>query len=115
MYYWGKEPNKTLIECDKCDRILKFDDKYFSSHSDCYCISNCELTCICGNKVNGKIDSKDKEIAEYKKSNHSSSSVPKCPYCGSTNIQLIRKKWSLLTGFLTNQVERYCVNCKKKF
>lgn len=38
-----------------------------------------------------------------------------CPKCGSTNIQLIRKKFSLLTGFATNKVERVCANCLHKF
>ena len=39
----------------------------------------------------------------------------KCPKCGSTQIQMIPRKWSLLTGFLTNKVDRVCVNCKHKF
>ena len=39
----------------------------------------------------------------------------KCPWCGSTQIQMVPRKWSLLTGFLTNKVDRVCVNCKKKF
>lgn len=39
----------------------------------------------------------------------------KCPHCGSTNIQLVSKKWSLLTGFFTNKVNRFCVACKTKF
>lgn len=38
-----------------------------------------------------------------------------CPYCNSTQIQLVRRKWSLLAGFATNKVDRVCVNCKKKF
>ncbi|MEA5012904.1 MAG: hypothetical protein VB100_14420 [Angelakisella sp.] len=38
-----------------------------------------------------------------------------CPKCGSTQIQLVNKKWSLMTGFLTNKVDRVCVNCKTKF
>lgn len=39
----------------------------------------------------------------------------KCPKCGSTQIQLVSKKWSVLTGFMTNKVDRVCVNCKRKF
>ena len=39
----------------------------------------------------------------------------KCPWCGSTQIQMVPRKWSLLTGFLTNKVDRVCVNCKRKF
>ena len=38
-----------------------------------------------------------------------------CPYCNSTQVQLVRRKWSLLAGFATNKVDRVCVNCKKKF
>lgn len=39
----------------------------------------------------------------------------KCPKCSSTNIQIVPRKWSLLTGFLTNKTDRVCVNCKHKF
>ena len=39
----------------------------------------------------------------------------RCPKCGSTQIQMVSRKWSLLTGFLTNKVDRVCMNCKHKF
>lgn len=39
----------------------------------------------------------------------------KCPRCNSTQIQLVQRKWGLLTGFLTNKVDRVCVSCKTKF
>lgn len=38
-----------------------------------------------------------------------------CPKCGSTQIQVVRKKFSLLTGFATNKIERICANCLHKF
>ena len=43
--------------------------------------------------------------------------VPKvtCPYCFSSEIQLVPKKFSLLTGFATNKYDRVCVRCKRKF
>lgn len=44
--------------------------------------------------------------------------IPKtvtCPRCNSTQIQLVQRKWSLLTGFLTNKVDRVCLSCKHKF
>jgi hypothetical protein len=41
--------------------------------------------------------------------------VVKCPECGSTQIQIVNRKWSLLTGFLTNKVDRVCVRCKNRF
>lgn len=44
-----------------------------------------------------------------------SSSQVRCPKCGSTNIQLVNRKWSPLTGFMTNKVDRVCVNCKNRF
>lgn len=44
-----------------------------------------------------------------------SESVVKCPRCGSTQIQLVNKRWGLLTGFFTNKVNRFCINCKTKF
>jgi transcription elongation factor Elf1 len=39
----------------------------------------------------------------------------KCPKCGSTQITAVTKKWSPVTGFLTNKVDRVCLNCKHKF
>ena len=39
----------------------------------------------------------------------------RCPDCGSTQIQLVNRKWSFLTGFFTNKVDRVCLNCKTKF
>lgn len=38
-----------------------------------------------------------------------------CPKCGFTNIQIVPRKWSLLTGIFTNKIDRVCVNCKHKF
>lgn len=38
-----------------------------------------------------------------------------CPRCGSSQIQLLRKKWSIFAGLFTTKVDRYCVNCKYKF
>lgn len=37
------------------------------------------------------------------------------PKCGSTNLQLVNRKWSPLTGFMANKVDRVCVNCKNRF
>ena len=43
--------------------------------------------------------------------------VPKvrCPYCQSTDVQIVPKKFSILTGFATNSFNRVCVRCKRKF
>lgn len=42
-------------------------------------------------------------------------SAVKCPKCGSSNIQVVRRKFSLLTGFATNKVDRVCANCLYKW
>lgn len=39
----------------------------------------------------------------------------RCPYCRSSEVQLVPKKFSLLTGFATNGYNRVCVRCKRKF
>lgn len=39
----------------------------------------------------------------------------KCPVCGSRNIQIVPRKWSLLTGIFTNATDRVCVNCNHKW
>lgn len=39
----------------------------------------------------------------------------KCPKCHSTQIQIVPRKWSPLTGIFTNKVDRVCVKCKHKF
>lgn len=47
--------------------------------------------------------------------NTNESTYVRCPSCGSTQIQLVSRKWSFLTGFFTNKVDRVCVNCKRRF
>lgn len=54
-------------------------------------------------------------IAQQESAKVSNKNTVKCPKCGSTNIQIVPRKWSLLTGFMTNKTDRVCVNCKNKF
>lgn len=56
-----------------------------------------------------------KEDALNKARAENEAKMPKCPYCGHTKFQMVPKRWSLLTGFLTNKVDRVCENCKKRF
>ena len=59
------------------------------------------------------------KIAQFKntvkQSNQKISGQVRCPKCGSTQIQMVKRKWSPLTGFLTNKVDRVCMNCKHKW
>ncbi len=40
---------------------------------------------------------------------------PKCPKCGSSNFDMVKRNWSATTGFMTNKVDRVCRVCKKRF
>lgn len=41
--------------------------------------------------------------------------IPECPKCGSSHIQAVPRKWSFMTGILTNKVDRVCLSCGNKF
>ena len=59
-----------------------------------------------------KVQARDREQA--KKERWAAEKLPKCSYCGSTNIQVVRKNWSFMRGFATNATERVCANCGRK-
>lgn len=65
------------------------------------------------NSIPDKFDNGD-TLSSYQRRINANQPVT-CPKCGSTNIQMVRKKFSLLTGFATNKVERVCANCLHKF
>lgn len=65
-------------------------------------------------------EQKEKRFYEQREKNQGNvnpniTNTVKCPKCGSTQIQMVPRKWSLGMGLLTNKVDRVCVNCKKKF
>ena len=39
----------------------------------------------------------------------------RCPKCGSSDFEMVKRNWSIVTGFMTNKVDRVCKNCKTKF
>lgn len=47
-------------------------------------------------------------------SNNTQSNQRTCRFCGSTSFTPIKRKWSPLTGFLTNKTDLVCNNCGKK-
>lgn len=42
-------------------------------------------------------------------------STPKCPKCGCTNIQVVRRNWSFFGGFATKATDRVCAKCNYKW
>ena len=67
--------------------------------------------------VNDLVCTMEKTILnkEYEQPKMQSTNQVKCPKCKSTQIQAVPRKWSLMTGILTNKVDRVCLNCKHKF
>ena len=47
--------------------------------------------------------------------NNNSPDIVRCPRCRGTQIQMVPRKFSLLTGFATNRIDRVCVKCQKRF
>lgn len=47
--------------------------------------------------------------------NGNSPDIVRCPRCRSTQIQMVPRKFGLLTGFSTNRIDRVCVRCQKRF
>ena len=47
--------------------------------------------------------------------NSNSPDIVRCPRCRSTHVQMVPRKFSLLTGFATNRIDRVCVRCQKRF
>lgn len=122
VYYNEKgKPSEIDIICDKCGTTIEITDMEVFSYltSDiCFLKNDKEITCVCGNIHNTEIIT-FRHLQELKecivnKTDNQDTQV-KCPKCGSTNIQIVPRKWSLLTGFLTNKTDRVCVNCKHKF
>lgn len=68
--------------------------------------------------ANGKSDAAKQELRKYvPDAFQEKQTIPKvqCPYCHSTEIQMLPKKFGLLTGFMTNGYNRVCVRCQRKF
>lgn len=68
--------------------------------------------------VNGSCDAAKKELRKYVPDAFpEAQTAPKvqCPYCFSTEVQLVPKKFSILAGFATNTYNRVCVRCQRKF
>lgn len=73
-------------------------------------------------KYNQRVDwslerakARDAQTAENARRAAEEASRPRCPKCGCTEFQMVPRKWSPLTGFLTNKVDRVCVKCKTRY
>lgn len=108
-YYYGfKDDNSSQLLHDKPIDLEKRGDVY-------YLIKEFQAP---PRDENGNCDAAKKELKKYVPDAFTESkSVPKvqCPYCFSTEISMVPKKFSLLTGFATNGYNRVCIRCQRKF
>lgn len=112
-YYYGlkdKKGNKTEITSlmDKPMDLERFGDTH-------YLIKEFQAP---PKDINGNCDAAKKELRKYVPDAFpEKKTVPKvqCPYCFSTEVQLVPKKFSLFTGIMTNGFKRVCVRCQRKF
>ena len=65
-------------------------------------------------EYNLKLSQFKTQLGEQKSSSAVSNNRTKCPKCGHTEFTPVRKKWSIMTGFMTNKVELICNNCGTK-
>lgn len=127
---FGNEPKQS--HCEKCAGVMiktDIDPEVFSNLSDIGKEAMIEMMIpeiakekgINSYKISQIENNRKKSSEEYlretsiKYSSQSTEEPVRCPKCGSTQIQVLRKKWSPLTGILTNKVERVCVSCKHRF
>lgn len=108
-YYYGfKNDNSSQVLHDKPIDLDKRGDVY-------YLIKEFKAP---PRDSEGKSDAAKAELRKYVPDAFvAPKSTPKvqCPYCFSTQVQMVPKKCSLLTGILTNGYNRVCVRCQRKF
>lgn len=92
-------------DCDKgLDNIKTFKNNLYKE----YCYSNPLFSSY-------QFDKRQQEEDAYFPSlKNINSNTKRCPKCGNTEFTPVRKKYSILTGFLTNKVELICNRCGAK-
>ena len=66
-------------------------------------------------KNQGKMSTDEADEIIEERNDHSTATV-RCPKCGSSQIQAMKRGWKLTTGFIgSSKIERVCLNCKNKF
>lgn len=125
--FFGEDNKAVEVEiiCDKCGKIINIEDQsFFSNVQSEYCVSQKRIICECGNISTPGIIERKKNIslnqATIKKSNYYSN-IPKCPTCGSTNIEkisLTKKAFGgTMFGLFSSDVRNtmHCKNCGAKW
>ena len=109
--------------CNKCLHCVEIDKQSFLSNykcEKCNCLEgtleeNDQLLAVrCKNCNNQNIVLEKKTTINNLHKPVPQLSSKRCPKCGGTEFTPVRKKYSLLTGFLTNKVDLICNKCGAK-
>jgi DNA-directed RNA polymerase subunit RPC12/RpoP len=103
-----------LKECPNCKKVY--------GDNDYYCLRcNYPLNKVDENKVSDRnietLNRHEKAINNPSKlSIEPNSDKISCPYCGSKQVQLVKRGWNIMTGFFgSGKNERVCMKCLKKY
>jgi hypothetical protein len=103
MYLYSVKGDKLNIQCDGCEKIYVYSQKYFSYVSESYCINNTLLQCkTCGRSAypNTKIFAK-KEISDRIKYSTSCQSTSTEKKSGVTkDIKVTILSWAVVIGLV---------------
>lgn len=102
-----------VYKCPNCGRVYREENEGWHQCMNCgYGLKKAEdVKSIAHPELNPMLS--NKHVIGY--TNNSSDNTPKCPKCGCTNIQVVRRNWSFFRGFATNKTDRVCINCNYKW
>lgn len=87
------EPQIIQFICDKCGEYIQFEytDECIEKVKSEYCVvtNGAKILCKCGNRCQSGIIEPKKLIKDIHYNKQSSSNIPKCPTCSSTNLKKI--------------------------
>lgn len=117
MKFLYEENNTVYAECDECGKVLKFRKNDLIETSYAYFIPD-GMECFCLNK-----DNKISGIPQKESSEHTTHpvGVPKCPTCGSTDVEKIpvssKVAGGIMLGLFSSNVRKTyrCNTCKYKW
>lgn len=113
LYLYSQNDQYASIECGNCEKVYRFDKKYFFKISDDYCIPNCAI--ICPNCKNGVTANTRINLKEKFKKKITDDKVT-CPKCGSTQFSTLQRGHSLIFGWLgSGEPQNVCQKCGYKW
>jgi len=105
--------SQLVKQCPNCNMVYGDSDNYCLKCN--YPLKIVDATNLSTNEVENALRH-EKAINNPSKLTIEKVGQIKCPYCGSTQIQIVKRGWKVTTGFIgSGKNERVCLNCMKKF